>query len=98
MIVLGADTHKRSHTIAAVSPMTGELLGEQTVPSGAKGSAALLSWARSLGAERVWAPPRTCMGPSRVADHRHRVTRQFALSTVSKSSALNARPASLGFL
>src|SRR4026208_1359151 len=55
MIVLGADTHKRSHTIAAVSATTGELLGEQTVQSGAKGSAALLCWARDLGAERVWA-------------------------------------------
>ncbi len=55
MIVLGADTHKRSHTIAAVSAATGELLSEQTVQSGAKGSAALLGWARGLGAERVWA-------------------------------------------
>ena len=53
MIVLGADTHKRSHTIAAVAATSGELLGEQTVPSGAKGSAALLGWARGLGAERV---------------------------------------------
>lgn len=55
MIVLGADTHKRSHTIAAVCAPSGELLGEQTVQSGAKGSAALLRWARSLGPERVWA-------------------------------------------
>jgi transposase len=55
MIVLGADTHKRSHTIAALSARTGELLGEQTVQSGAKGSVPLLTWARSLGAERVWA-------------------------------------------
>ena len=55
MIVLGADTHKRSHTIAAVAATSGELLGEQTVQSGAKGSAALLRWARGLGAERVWA-------------------------------------------
>ena len=31
MIVLGADTHKRSHTIAAVAASAGELLGEQTV-------------------------------------------------------------------
>ena len=38
MIVLGADTHKRSHTIAAVAAASGELLGEQTVPSGAKGA------------------------------------------------------------
>ena len=36
MIVLGADTHKRSHTIAAVSAATGELKGEQTVQVGAK--------------------------------------------------------------
>ena len=55
MIVLGADTHKRSHTIAAVAAATGELLGEQTVQVGAKGFAALLLWARGLGGERVWA-------------------------------------------
>ena len=46
MIVLGADTHKRSHTIAAVSAATGELVDEQTVQVGAKGFAALLVWAR----------------------------------------------------
>ena len=55
MIVLGADTHKRSHTIAAVSAVTGELMGEQTVQVGAKGFAALVLWARGLGGERVWA-------------------------------------------
>jgi len=54
MIVLGADTHKRSHTIAAVSARTGELLGEQTVLAGAEGAAVLLRWARGLGVERVW--------------------------------------------
>ena len=37
MIVLGADAHKRSHTIVAVSATTGELLGEQTVQVAAKG-------------------------------------------------------------
>jgi transposase len=55
MIVLGADTHKRSHTIAAVSAATGELVDEQTVQVGAKGFAALVVWARELGGERVWA-------------------------------------------
>src|SRR5215210_3056741 len=55
MIVLGADAHKRSHTIAAVSATTGELVGEKTVQVGAKGFAALLVWARGLGGERVWA-------------------------------------------
>src|SRR3954468_12502249 len=55
MIVLGADTHKRSHTIAAVSAATGELVGERTVQVGAKAFAALVVWARELGSERVWA-------------------------------------------
>jgi transposase len=55
MIVLGADTHKRSHTIAAVSAATGELLGERTVQVGIKGFDALVVWARELGSERVWA-------------------------------------------
>jgi len=55
MMVLGADTHKRSHTIAAVSGATGEVLGEKTVAVGARGFAELLIWARGLGGERVWA-------------------------------------------
>jgi hypothetical protein len=41
MIVLGADTHKRSHTIAAIAAATGELRGEQTVRSVGKGSRAV---------------------------------------------------------
>jgi transposase len=55
MMVLGADTHKRSHTIAAVAAGSGQLLGEKTVPVGSCGFAALLIWARGLGGERVWA-------------------------------------------
>src|SRR4051794_16526674 len=55
MIVLGADTHKRSHTVVAVSAATGELLGELTVQVSANGFAALVVWARELGSERPWA-------------------------------------------
>jgi transposase len=55
MIVLGADTHKRSHTIAAVAAGTGEVVGEKTVQVGARGFASLLVWARGLQGERVWA-------------------------------------------
>jgi CDGSH-type Zn-finger protein len=55
MIVLGADTHKRSHTIAAIVAGTGELLGERTVPVGRRGFRALLQWARSVDDARVWA-------------------------------------------
>jgi hypothetical protein len=45
MIVLGADTHKRSHTIAAVAAATGELLGEQTIAVSRRGFGVLLQWA-----------------------------------------------------
>src|SRR5215204_103064 len=55
MIVLGADMHKRSHMIAAVTAGTGELVGEQTVDVGTRGCAAALDWGRGVGGERVWA-------------------------------------------
>jgi transposase len=55
MIVVGADMHKSSHTIAAVAAASGELLGDKTVQVGERGFAAALDWARDLGAERVWA-------------------------------------------
>jgi transposase len=55
MMVLGADTHKRSHTIAAVAAGTGEVRGEKTVAVGSRGFADLLVWARGLSGERVWA-------------------------------------------
>jgi transposase len=55
MIVLGADTHKSSHTIAAVDTSTGQVLGDKTVTVGARGYAALGIWARGLDRERVWA-------------------------------------------
>ena len=43
MIVIGAATHKRSHTVAAVAAPTGELIGGQTVPVGRRGFGALCS-------------------------------------------------------
>jgi transposase len=55
MIVLGADMHKSSHTIAAVASTTGELLGDQTVAVGRNGFSEVLRWARSFDDARVWA-------------------------------------------
>jgi transposase len=55
MIVLGADTHKSSHTVAAINTATGQVLGDTTVVVGARGFAALVIWARGLDGERVWA-------------------------------------------
>jgi hypothetical protein len=42
MIVLGADTHKRSHTLAAINVATGQVLGGKTVQVGPRGFATLL--------------------------------------------------------
>src|SRR3954470_12380220 len=55
MIVLGADTHKSSHTIAAVDTSTGQVLADKTVAVDARGFAALVLWARGLDSERMWA-------------------------------------------
>ena len=53
--MLGADTHKRSHSVAAVAAATGELLGEQTIQVGRRGFDALLRCARGMDDRRVWA-------------------------------------------
>src|SRR5919198_2671773 len=55
MIVLGADMHKGSHSIAAVAGETGELLEDKLIRVGERGFAAALDWARALGSERIWA-------------------------------------------
>ena len=55
MMVLGADTHKRSHTIAAIAARTGELVDDTTIGVGEQEFVALLEWARALDGERVWA-------------------------------------------
>ena len=55
MIVIGADTHKRSHTAAAVEAVTGRSLAERTVSTRQPSFDVLLAWARGHGAERVWA-------------------------------------------
>jgi transposase len=55
VIVIGIDPHKRTHTAAAVERATGELLAELTRPAREQGHGELVRWARSLGAERLWA-------------------------------------------
>jgi len=55
MIVVGADTHKRSHTCVAVEHGSGEVVGELSAPATERGFGELLAWARELGAERIWA-------------------------------------------
>jgi transposase len=55
MIVIGADTHKRSHTLAAVDALTGRVIAECTVKAKRRAFDDLLVWARGLEGERVWA-------------------------------------------
>src|SRR3954447_25649506 len=55
MIVIGADTHKQSHTVAAVDPTTGRAIADRTVKAKRRSFEDLLVWARALEGERVWA-------------------------------------------
>jgi transposase len=55
MIVIGADTHKRTHACGAVFAQTGQLAGELTASAREAGFRELLAWGRSLDEERVWA-------------------------------------------
>ena len=56
MIVLGADTHKRSHTVAAVNEATGRVIADATVRVTRRSFDDLVVWARGLDdVDRVWA-------------------------------------------
>jgi transposase len=56
MIVIGADTHKSTHTFAAVDAMSGRIVATKTVRADAKGMLGGWRWAHALeGGERVWA-------------------------------------------
>jgi transposase len=55
MIVIGTDTHKRTHTCGAVFAGTGQRAGELTAAARKGGFAELLDWGRELDAERIWA-------------------------------------------
>jgi transposase len=55
MIVLGTDTHKASHTAAALDEGTGRVLAERTVSAKRRSFEDLLLWGRRMDGERVWA-------------------------------------------
>lgn len=64
MIVIGADTHKRSHALAATDGGTGAIAGELEIGAGEDGHLRALRWARALDEERIWAIE-DCRGVSR---------------------------------
>jgi transposase len=55
MIVIGADTHKGSHALAAVDDGTGKVRGHREITADDAGHLAAIRWARGLDDERVWA-------------------------------------------
>ena len=55
MIVIGADTHKGSHTLAAVDEGTGRVRGSREIKADDGGHLAAVRWARGLDEDRVWA-------------------------------------------
>ena len=57
MILIGADVHKHTHTLAAIDTPGGQLLDDKTIPASKTGFVELLDWARRLGdpEQRVWA-------------------------------------------
>jgi transposase len=53
MIVIGADTHKGSHALAAVDEGTGRVRGSREIKADESGHLAAVRWARGLDEERV---------------------------------------------
>src|ERR671923_158516 len=55
MIVIGVDTHKRTHALAAVDECTGRVRGRREIKADEPGHLPAVRWARGLDEERVWA-------------------------------------------
>jgi transposase len=55
MIVIGADTHKATHALAAVDAGTGRVRGSRQIKAEGPGHLAAVRWARALEDDRVWA-------------------------------------------
>ena len=55
-MIVGADTHKRSHTITAVDAATGQVLAEKTIVVGVRG---LARWCYGLEVSAASGPGRS---------------------------------------
>lgn len=55
MIVIGADTHKSTHALAAVDAGTGEMRGELEIRADDDGHRKALRWAHEIDPDAVWA-------------------------------------------
>lgn len=75
MIVIGADTHKRTHALAAVDAATGQLLGEREIAAREQGHLEALRWAHEIDQDITWA----------VEDCRH-VSQRFGAHSSARAS------------
>ena len=84
MVILGVDTHKRTHTVVAIDE-AGRPIGEKTVPATPAGHRVAISWARQFEPRR-WG----------VEDVRNLSRRLQAdlLSSGEKVSSVPTRPSS----
>jgi transposase len=55
MIVIGVDTHKRTHTLVALDAATGVVRGQRTIAAREAGTLEALRFGSELDEERVWA-------------------------------------------
>ena len=55
MVVIGADTHKGSHALAAVDEGTGRVRGGREIKADDAGHLSAVRWAQGLDEDRVWA-------------------------------------------
>ena len=53
--MIGVDTHKRTHALAAVDEGTGRVRGSREIKGDETGHQAAVRWARELDEDRVWA-------------------------------------------
>ena len=53
--MIGTDTHKRTHALAAVDEGTGRLRGSREIKADDAGHLAAVRWARGIDEDRVWA-------------------------------------------
>ena len=53
MIVIGADTHKSTHTLAALDAASGRVVATRTIAADRDGMLAAWRWAHRLDGERV---------------------------------------------
>jgi transposase len=79
MMVIGVDTHKSSHAMAAVAAHTGLLASECEIAASEGGHRQALSWAKGLHWERVWA----------IEDCRH-VSRRLEQALIAQASGFSA--------